>query len=64
MRLALDQDSNVHLIRNYGPGYVTVDAEQRLTRSFALAPDALLPGLGSGRVSRLWQRSTSRRCWR
>ncbi|HMV39659.1 Mth938-like domain-containing protein [Plasticicumulans sp.] len=46
MRLALDQDSNVHLIRNYGPGYVTVDAEQRLTRSFALAPDALLPDWG------------------
>ena len=38
MRLSLDQDSNVHLIRNYGPGYVTVDAEGRLCH---LSPDAL-----------------------
>ena len=41
MRLALDHDGNVNLIRGYGAGYVTVNADRRLTRSFALAPDAL-----------------------
>lgn len=45
MRLSLDQDGNVHLIRSYGPGHVTVN-DLRLTQSCALAPDALISDWG------------------
>lgn len=41
MRLALDFDDQVNLIRAYGDGHVTINADTRLERSFILAPTRL-----------------------
>lgn len=41
MRLALDSDPRIHLVRSYGEGSVVVD-EQRLTRPLLVAPQRLL----------------------
>lgn len=41
MRLALDSDSRIHLVRSYGEGSVVID-EQRLTRPVLVSPERLL----------------------
>jgi uncharacterized protein len=40
MRLVLDSDPRIHLVRSYGEGTIVV-GEQRLTRPFILFPDRL-----------------------
>ncbi|HEX4051719.1 MAG TPA: MTH938/NDUFAF3 family protein [Steroidobacteraceae bacterium] len=41
MRLALDSDPRIHLVRSYGEGSVVID-EQRLTRPLLVSPQRLL----------------------
>ena len=41
MRLALDSDPRIHLIRSYGEGSVVVD-DERLTRPLLVGPERLL----------------------
>lgn len=41
MRLALDSDPRIHLVRSYGEGSVVID-EQRLTRPVLVSPERLL----------------------
>jgi uncharacterized protein len=41
MRLALESDPSIHLVRSYGDGAVTVGA-QTMTRAFVIAPRTLL----------------------
>jgi uncharacterized protein len=42
MRLALDSDPRIHLVRSYGEGSVVID-EQRLTRPLLVSPQRLMP---------------------
>jgi uncharacterized protein len=41
MRLALDSDPRIHLVRSYGDGSVVID-EQRLTRPLLVSPQRLV----------------------
>jgi uncharacterized protein len=41
MRLVLDSDPRIHLVRSYGEGAIVV-GEQRLSRPFILFPDRLV----------------------
>lgn len=42
MRLALDSDSRIHLVRSYGEGTIVV-GDERLTRPCLISPERLLP---------------------
>ena len=49
MRLLLDSDPRIQLVRSYGGGAIVV-GEQRLTRPFVIFPDHLVLDWGAGSI--------------
>lgn len=55
MRLALESDSRIHLVRRYGGGQILI-GEQLITRPCIVSPERLLPDWDVGRFADLSQR--------
>jgi uncharacterized protein len=62
MRLSLDSDPRINLVRRYDAGVIVI-GEQRITRPCIVTPQQLLLDWTASSIDELSKR-TLRRCWR